>query len=78
MPVSKIGLQMTMILFGTMKGSLVGTSTTTYLMQKRLYFHSDSDPNGAKIQLLMHTNTNLLLDLCILLGLFDRGYQLMA
>ena len=35
-------------------------------------------PNGAKTQLLMHTNTNYLLDLCILLGLFDRGYQLMA
>jgi hypothetical protein len=28
--------------------------------------------NGAKTQLLMHTNTNLLLDLCILLGLFNR------
>jgi hypothetical protein len=36
------------------------------------------DPNGAKTQLLMHTNTNYLSDLCILLGLFDRGYQLMA
>jgi hypothetical protein len=31
-------------------------------------------PNGAKTQLLMHTNTNYLLDLYILLGLFDRGY----
>jgi hypothetical protein len=35
-------------------------------------------PNGAKTQLLMHTNANYLLDLCILLGLFDRGYQLMV
>jgi hypothetical protein len=35
-------------------------------------------PNGAKTQLLMHTNTNYLLDLCILLGVFDRGYQLMV
>jgi hypothetical protein len=35
-------------------------------------------PNGAKTQLLMHTNTNYLLDLCILLGLFDRGYQLIT
>jgi hypothetical protein len=32
------------------------------------------DPNGAKTQLLMHTNTNLLLDLCILVGPFDKGY----
>jgi hypothetical protein len=32
------------------------------------------NPNGAKTQLLIHTNTNLLLDLYILLGLFDRGY----
>jgi hypothetical protein len=31
-------------------------------------------PNGAKTQLLMYINTNYLLDLCILLGLFDRGY----
>jgi hypothetical protein len=31
-------------------------------------------PNGAKAQLLIYTNINLLLDLCILLGLFDRGY----
>jgi len=35
-------------------------------------------PNGAKTQLLMHTNPNYLLDLCILLGLFDRAYQLMV
>jgi hypothetical protein len=35
-------------------------------------------PNGAKTQLLMHTNTNYLLDVCILLGLFHRGYRLMA
>jgi len=31
-------------------------------------------PNGAKTQLLIHTNTNYLLDLYILLGLFDRAY----
>jgi hypothetical protein len=30
--------------------------------------------NGAKTQLLIYTNTNLLLNLCILLGLFNRGY----
>jgi hypothetical protein len=35
-------------------------------------------PNGAKTQLLMYTNTNYLPDLYILLGLFNRGYQLMA
>jgi hypothetical protein len=35
-------------------------------------------PNGAKAQLLMYTNTNYLLDLCILLGLFNRGYQLIT
>jgi hypothetical protein len=35
-------------------------------------------PNGAKTQSLIHTNTNYLLDLCILLGLFNRGYQLIA
>jgi hypothetical protein len=35
-------------------------------------------PNGAKTQLLMHTNTNYLLDLYILLGLFNRQYQLIA
>jgi hypothetical protein len=29
--------------------------------------------NGTKTQFLKYTNTNLLLDLCILLGLFDRG-----
>jgi hypothetical protein len=39
---------------------------------------SFSPPNGAKTQLLMHTNTNYLLDLCILLGLFDIGYQLIT
>lgn len=31
-------------------------------------------PNGGKTKLLMHTNTNYSLDLCILLKLFDRGY----
>jgi hypothetical protein len=31
-------------------------------------------PNGGKTQLLIHTNTNYLLDLYILLGIFDRGY----
>jgi hypothetical protein len=35
-------------------------------------------PNGAKTQLLMHTNTNYLLDLCILLRLFDKEYQLIG
>jgi hypothetical protein len=38
----------------------------------------NSLPNGAKTQLLMHTNPNYLLDLCILLGLFDRAHQLIA
>jgi hypothetical protein len=33
-----------------------------------------SSPNGAKTQLLMHTNTNYLLDLYILLRLFNKGY----
>ena len=41
-------------------------------------FPSLDIPNGAKTQLLMHTNPNYLLDLCILLGVFDRAYQLMA
>jgi hypothetical protein len=36
------------------------------------------DLNGAKTQLLMHTNTNYLLDLCILLRLFDKEYQLIG
>jgi hypothetical protein len=31
-------------------------------------------PNGAKTYLLIYTNTNYLLDLRILLGLFDRQY----
>jgi hypothetical protein len=32
------------------------------------------EPNSAKTQLLIYINTNLLLNLCIFLGLFDRGY----
>jgi hypothetical protein len=46
--------------------------------ESRPHFAAAAGPNGAKTQLLMHTNTNYLSDLCILLGLFDKGYQLIA
>jgi hypothetical protein len=59
----------------------VMTETLTYslvLTYSEICKDVIASPNGAKTQLLMYTNTNYLLDLCILLGLFDKGYQLMA
>jgi hypothetical protein len=68
---SLIGYRLWLFLCGYIAGRLnqigVNVASPGYL-----------SPNGAKTQLLMHTNTNYLLDLYILLGLFDRGYQLMA
>jgi hypothetical protein len=48
---------------------LTGSGELTHIPHMDL-----DDPNGAKTQLLIHTNTYLLLDLCILVGLFDKGY----
>ena len=59
--------------------TLIGWQGSVLIFTDRILTDIDvCIPNGAKTQLLMHTNTNLLLDLCILLGLFDRAYQLMA
>jgi hypothetical protein len=40
--------------------------------------HFSQYPNGAKTQLLIHSNTNRLLDLCTLWPLLNRGDQLIS
>ena len=55
--------------------TLIGWQGSVLIFTDRILTDIDvCIPNGAKTQLLMHTNTSLLLDLCILLGLFDKEY----